>query len=140
MSAPTSGSADGGPAPGYYPDPSIPGYIRYWNGASWVPGTSRPAPGEGTRCPPRRREPPPTVRGGPAAPAASPSSPRRPPRPRPVAATPCPPRTAPARCTSTRSPGPPPRERRGGRTGRGTREESAPVPRRSRGRGPVRAR
>ncbi|MBW5486717.1 DUF2510 domain-containing protein, partial [Streptomyces bambusae] len=28
---------------GYYPDPSIPGYIRYWNGASWVPGTSRPA-------------------------------------------------------------------------------------------------
>ncbi|WP_412077876.1 RDD family protein [Streptomyces xanthophaeus] len=29
---------------GYYPDPSIPGYVRYWNGASWVPGTSRPAP------------------------------------------------------------------------------------------------
>ncbi|MCB5181800.1 DUF2510 domain-containing protein, partial [Streptomyces antimicrobicus] len=29
---------------GYYPDPSIPGYIRYWNGSSWVPGTSRPAP------------------------------------------------------------------------------------------------
>ncbi|MFD8885517.1 RDD family protein [Streptomyces erythrochromogenes] len=29
---------------GYYPDPSIPGYIRYWNGAAWVPGTSRPAP------------------------------------------------------------------------------------------------
>ncbi|WP_374774206.1 RDD family protein [Streptomyces sp. NBC_01310] len=28
---------------GYYPDPSIPGYIRYWNGAGWVPGTSRPA-------------------------------------------------------------------------------------------------
>ncbi|RSS63345.1 DUF2510 domain-containing protein, partial [Streptomyces sp. WAC06614] len=28
---------------GYYPDPSIPGYIRYWNGSSWVPGTSRPA-------------------------------------------------------------------------------------------------
>ncbi|WP_241253248.1 RDD family protein [Streptomyces sp. W1SF4] len=28
---------------GYYPDPSIPGYVRYWNGASWVPGTSRPA-------------------------------------------------------------------------------------------------
>ncbi|MZE76467.1 DUF2510 domain-containing protein, partial [Streptomyces sp. SID5475] len=51
MSAPTSGSADGGPAPGYYPDPSIPGYIRYWNGASWVPGTSRPAPGEGDAMP-----------------------------------------------------------------------------------------
>ncbi|MFE0606240.1 RDD family protein [Streptomyces sp. NPDC058892] len=29
---------------GFYPDPSIPGYIRYWNGAAWVPGTSRPAP------------------------------------------------------------------------------------------------
>ncbi|WP_330330674.1 RDD family protein [Streptomyces sp. NBC_00536] len=33
---------------GYYPDPSIPGYVRYWNGASWVPGTSRPAPAEET--------------------------------------------------------------------------------------------
>ncbi|MCA1221691.1 RDD family protein [Streptomyces sp. 8L] len=42
MSAPTS--ADGGPAAGYYPDPSIPGYVRYWNGAAWVPGTSMPAP------------------------------------------------------------------------------------------------
>ncbi|MEV7544022.1 DUF2510 domain-containing protein, partial [Streptomyces sp. NPDC089915] len=29
---------------GFYPDPSIPGYVRYWNGAAWVPGTSRPAP------------------------------------------------------------------------------------------------
>ncbi|KIF00543.1 membrane protein, partial [Streptomyces sp. RSD-27] len=29
---------------GYYPDPSIPGYVRYWNGAAWVPGPSRPAP------------------------------------------------------------------------------------------------
>ncbi|MFG2618252.1 RDD family protein [Streptomyces sp. NPDC048507] len=28
---------------GYYPDPSIPGFVRYWNGAAWVPGTSRPA-------------------------------------------------------------------------------------------------
>ncbi|MFJ6717868.1 RDD family protein [Streptomyces sp. NPDC091259] len=28
---------------GYYPDPSIPGYMRYWNGSAWVPGTSRPA-------------------------------------------------------------------------------------------------
>ncbi|MER5734003.1 DUF2510 domain-containing protein, partial [Streptomyces sp. NPDC002138] len=33
---------------GYYPDPSIPGYVRYWNGGSWVPGTSRPAPAEET--------------------------------------------------------------------------------------------
>jgi uncharacterized RDD family membrane protein YckC len=35
-----------GPEPGYYADPSIPGYIRYWNGTEWVAGTSRPAPGQ----------------------------------------------------------------------------------------------
>ncbi|MCK7623964.1 RDD family protein [Streptomyces sp. RS10V-4] len=51
MSAPTSGSAGGSPTPGFYPDPSIPGYIRYWNGAAWVPGTSRPAPAEGEPMP-----------------------------------------------------------------------------------------
>ncbi|SEN60175.1 Uncharacterized membrane protein YckC, RDD family [Actinacidiphila rubida] len=51
MSAPPSGSSGSSPspsspspAPGYYPDPSIPNYIRYWNGSAWVPGTSRPAP------------------------------------------------------------------------------------------------
>jgi uncharacterized RDD family membrane protein YckC len=33
-----------GPEAGYYADPSIPGYIRYWDGTQWVPGTSRPAP------------------------------------------------------------------------------------------------
>ncbi|MFD8969612.1 RDD family protein [Streptomyces sp. NPDC059568] len=52
---------DGGNVPreGFYPDPSIPGYVRYWNGAAWVPGTSRPAPqGDGT------------TPGTPAAPAA----------------------------------------------------------------------
>ncbi|MFE4645453.1 DUF2510 domain-containing protein, partial [Streptomyces sp. NPDC056730] len=40
---------DGGNVPreGFYPDPSIPGYVRYWNGAAWVPGTSRPAPQDG---------------------------------------------------------------------------------------------
>ncbi|MEV7088690.1 RDD family protein [Streptomyces sp. NPDC093085] len=44
---------DGGNVPreGFYPDPSIPGYIRYWNGAAWVPGTSRPAPREGESVP-----------------------------------------------------------------------------------------
>ncbi|MEV7466525.1 RDD family protein [Streptomyces kronopolitis] len=51
MSAPTSGSAGGSPTPGFYPDPSIPGYIRYWNGAAWVPGTSRPAPAQGEAMP-----------------------------------------------------------------------------------------
>ncbi|MCX4634641.1 DUF2510 domain-containing protein [Streptomyces sp. RPA4-5] len=57
MSAPTSGSAGGSPTPGFYPDPSIPGYIRYWNGAAWVPGTSRPAPADGEAMP----APPPGV-------------------------------------------------------------------------------
>ncbi|MCZ4118829.1 RDD family protein [Streptomyces sp. H39-S7] len=49
MDSPATGSSgsSGSPVPGYYPDPSIPGYIRYWNGASWVPGTSRPAPRPG---------------------------------------------------------------------------------------------
>ncbi|WP_188284041.1 DUF2510 domain-containing protein, partial [Streptomyces sp. CBMA29] len=50
MSAPTSGSSgssSASPAPGYYPDPSVPNYIRYWNGSTWVPGTSRPAPAAG---------------------------------------------------------------------------------------------
>lgn len=51
MSAPTSAAGDGNPAPGYYPDPSIPGYVRYWNGAAWVPGTSRPAPPGGESAP-----------------------------------------------------------------------------------------
>ncbi|MFI6446128.1 RDD family protein [Kitasatospora sp. NPDC050543] len=46
---PDAGGADTaiGPVPGYYPDPSIPGFVRYWGGTAWVPGTSRPAPAEG---------------------------------------------------------------------------------------------
>ncbi|WP_043264524.1 RDD family protein [Streptomyces sp. CT34] len=67
MSAPTSGSAGGSPTPGFYPDPSIPGYIRYWNGAAWVPGTSRPAPAEGEAMP----APPP---GATPAPTPAPAS------------------------------------------------------------------
>ncbi|GGX97654.1 RDD family protein [Streptomyces fructofermentans] len=51
MSAPTPAPGDDRPREGYYPDPSIPGYVRYWNGASWVPGTSRPAPSEGRPLP-----------------------------------------------------------------------------------------
>lgn len=47
MSAPTPAPGDDRPREGYYPDPSIPGYVRYWNGAAWVPGTSRPAPTDG---------------------------------------------------------------------------------------------
>ncbi|MBP2361095.1 MULTISPECIES: RDD family protein [Streptomyces] len=51
MSAPTPAPGDESPREGYYPDPSIPGYVRYWNGASWVPGTSRPAPQQGGTAP-----------------------------------------------------------------------------------------
>ncbi|MER5769042.1 DUF2510 domain-containing protein, partial [Streptomyces sp. NPDC001985] len=51
MSAPTPAGGDDSPLPGYYPDPSIPGYVRYWNGAAWVPGTSRPAPKAGEVMP-----------------------------------------------------------------------------------------
>ncbi|WP_326765821.1 RDD family protein [Streptomyces sp. NBC_01591] len=51
MSAPTPAPGDESPREGYYPDPSIPGYVRYWNGASWVPGTSRPAPQQGESMP-----------------------------------------------------------------------------------------
>ncbi|WP_240983045.1 DUF2510 domain-containing protein, partial [Streptomyces sp. S3(2020)] len=47
MSAPTPAPGDDRPREGYYPDPSIPGYVRYWNGVAWVPGTSRPAPSDG---------------------------------------------------------------------------------------------
>ncbi|MER7669105.1 RDD family protein [Kitasatospora sp. NPDC096128] len=51
-------AADGGPAvapePGYYPDPSIPGFVRYWGGSAWVPGTSRPAPVQGEVLQPPR--------------------------------------------------------------------------------------
>ncbi|WP_433450705.1 RDD family protein [Streptomyces sp. CA-142005] len=62
MSAPTPAPGDDRPREGYYPDPSIPGYVRYWNGASWVPGTSRPAPKDGEPL-----VPPPGVRAAPSA-------------------------------------------------------------------------
>ncbi|QES54884.1 hypothetical protein DEJ51_12190 [Streptomyces venezuelae] len=54
---------------GYYPDPSIPGYIRYWNGAAWVPGTSRPAPHP---APAAQAAPAPAPVAVPAAPAPAP--------------------------------------------------------------------
>ncbi|MEU1487691.1 RDD family protein [Streptomyces sp. NPDC005752] len=67
MSAPTPAPGDESPREGYYPDPSIPGYVRYWNGASWVPGTSRPAPKGGTAAataptPAAEAAPPPQAR------------------------------------------------------------------------------
>ncbi|MFE7356683.1 RDD family protein [Streptomyces sp. NPDC057543] len=74
MSAPTPAPGDESPHEGYYPDPSIPGYVRYWNGASWVPGTSRPAPQQGEPMP-----------GSPAGAAAEPQ-----PSPQPSVAAPAP--------------------------------------------------
>ncbi|WP_250400684.1 RDD family protein [Streptomyces cellostaticus] len=68
MSAPTPAPGDDRPREGYYPDPSIPGYVRYWNGASWVPGTSRPAPRDGVPL-----NPPPGFR--PAVPAVEETGP-----------------------------------------------------------------
>ncbi|MFG2729814.1 RDD family protein [Streptomyces canus] len=66
MSAPTPAPGDDRPREGYYPDPSIPGYVRYWNGSSWVPGTSRPAPADGEPlAPPAGGGPAPVEETGP---------------------------------------------------------------------------
>nr|WSW69003.1 RDD family protein [Streptomyces sp. NBC_00995] len=75
MSAPTPAPGDDRPREGYYPDPSIPGYVRYWNGASWVPGTSRPAPQQGEPMPvaPAGEEAAPQA-PGPHAPAPGPAA------------------------------------------------------------------
>ncbi|MEV7178529.1 RDD family protein [Kitasatospora sp. NPDC093679] len=72
---PNGGAADTavGPMPGYYPDPSIPGFVRYWGGTGWVPGTTRPAPAEGEVLEPPRivsRQTPPLVPPTAAPPAA----------------------------------------------------------------------
>ncbi len=85
----SSGGDNGGtPREGYYPDPSIPGYVRYWNGSAWVPGTSRPQPADGEAlnppggaapAAPRPAAPPPSA----ARPEPRPSAPR-PPDPRPA--------------------------------------------------------
>ncbi|WP_165986527.1 RDD family protein [Streptomyces sp. YIM 98790] len=73
MSVPPEGGAGGNPGPDWYPDPSIPGYIRYWNGSAWVPGSSRPEPRAGE---PRPGPPPGAFRPQPASgpPAPSPST------------------------------------------------------------------
>ncbi|MFF4382322.1 RDD family protein [Kitasatospora sp. NPDC001547] len=55
------------PGPGYYPDPSVPGFVRYWGGSAWVPGTSRPAPAVGeVLAPPRYATRRPAPEGVPA--------------------------------------------------------------------------
>ncbi|WP_042406970.1 DUF2510 domain-containing protein, partial [Streptacidiphilus carbonis] len=51
---PPSAGPETDPSAGYYPDPSIPGFVRYWDGLGWLPGTSRPAPGPGEVLPPPR--------------------------------------------------------------------------------------
>ncbi|WP_354640740.1 RDD family protein [Kitasatospora camelliae] len=50
----TAGTVGDHPTPGYYPDPSIPGFVRYWGGTGWVPGTSRPTPEPGEVLEPPR--------------------------------------------------------------------------------------
>ncbi|MFE4971719.1 RDD family protein [Kitasatospora sp. NPDC056651] len=61
------------PEPGYYPDPSIPGFVRYWGGSAWVPGTSRPAPVAGEALePPRYATRRPAPDGPPARPVPPP--------------------------------------------------------------------
>ncbi|MFE7517208.1 DUF2510 domain-containing protein, partial [Streptomyces sp. NPDC057540] len=76
MATPPGGGGEV-PQAGYYPDPSIPGYIRFWNGGAWVPGTSRPAPagGEVPPGPPASAIPAgPILASGPApAPVAAPA-------------------------------------------------------------------
>ncbi|CAL9517322.1 RDD family protein [Streptomyces sp. enrichment culture] len=76
MSAPTPAPGDDRPREGYYPDPSIPGYVRYWNGASWVPGTSRPAPADGEPlAPPPGAEPASSSGAAPAVPSVEETGP-----------------------------------------------------------------
>ena len=93
MSAPTPAPGDNRPREGYYPDPSIPGYVRYWNGAAWVPGTSRPAPTDGEPlAPPPGAHPPPVEETGPhffdedPAPGPSPAEAQHGGRPEPASA------------------------------------------------------
>lgn len=76
MSVPPAGQAGGGPGPAWYPDPSIPGYIRFWNGHAWAAGTSRPEPraGEPLPAPPLGAAPAPA----PAAPVPTVSAPAKP--------------------------------------------------------------
>ncbi|MCB8906483.1 MULTISPECIES: RDD family protein [unclassified Streptomyces] len=84
MATPPGGGGEV-PQAGYYPDPSIPGYIRFWNGGAWVPGTSRPAPtdGEVPPGPPASAIPAgPILASGPA-PAPAAAQPARP-EPEPV--------------------------------------------------------
>ncbi|MFF9058540.1 RDD family protein [Streptomyces sp. NPDC014882] len=91
MSAPTPAPGDDSPREGYYPDPSIPGYVRYWNGSSWVPGTSRPAPsgGEPLAAPGAAPASSPAPGASPA-PASSPALAQPQVQPQPQAPTPVP--------------------------------------------------
>ncbi|MGP4114389.1 RDD family protein [Streptomyces sp. 4N509B] len=72
MSSPPAGNASGAPEPNWYPDPSIPGYIRYWDGTGWVPGSSRPEPRDGEPMP---APPPRGTTTTPAVPAVAASAP-----------------------------------------------------------------
>jgi hypothetical protein len=90
MSSPPAETAGETPVPGWYPDPSIPGYIRYWSGASWVPGSSRPEPrgGEPMPAPPMVAPPvPPVVPDEPASEETGPVFFDEEPEPRPASSS-----------------------------------------------------
>ncbi len=74
----SGGGSEEAPHEGYYPDPSIPGYVRYWNGAAWVPGTSRPQPAAGEVLAPPPNSTPPGGSSAPPPSAPRPAVPRQP--------------------------------------------------------------
>jgi uncharacterized RDD family membrane protein YckC len=85
-----------GPEAGYYADPSVPGYIRYWDGTRWVPGTSQPAGGLLEQQQELERQYSPQQAAA-TQPAVSPEPPRlEPPRPQPPQPDPSRPDPAPA--------------------------------------------
>ncbi|GHA70900.1 RDD family protein [Streptomyces termitum] len=99
MATPPGGGGEV-PQAGYYPDPSIPGYIRFWNGGAWVPGTSRPAPKEDEAAPA------PPASAHPAGPVLAPSpAPNPSPAPHP-APEPAAPAVAPAPAPAVEETGP----------------------------------
>lgn len=104
MATPPGGGGEV-PQAGYYPDPSIPGYIRYWNGGSWVPGTSRPAPkdGEGAPVPPAPAMPAGPVLAPSPAPAPAVPAPAAAPEPAPAPAPAPAPEPAPAAVAPARA-------------------------------------
>ncbi|HET9444262.1 MAG TPA: DUF2510 domain-containing protein, partial [Acidimicrobiales bacterium] len=47
--------------PGWYPDATVPGRLRWWDGTAWTDRTHDPAPAAAPAAPPAMVTPPPTV-------------------------------------------------------------------------------